>query len=451
MNQARLQALVRWVGVVGLGLAAGCGADREAVTSPSFAKGGGAGPSVAATDPSYGYEGEVAKQVTITGSGFSTGAAAGWERNGAPDPKIQVLSTQFVSSTKLVASITIAPGAAIDLYDVAVTNPDRKKGIGYKLFEVTQAIAIQGTVLAREANELGQIVGESNGGAFFWSAATGLESLAASGTGMDLSDDGLTVAGSLGTSDPATKVAVVWTRSGGSWTQTQLPRDPATSRSNPFGMASDPVTGAPVAIAGVDIYVTKRTVQRQPRLWLPVGGGWQRIVLPNPSVPQNDILAMDVSTGLVVVGNAGQRAAAWEPNGTGGWTPLVVGPPASDIRAINRAGTLAVGRNSQIASYWTRAAGVWAGPFTLPGACTNAYDVDDLGRIAMSGCPSGIPSKPNAAIISPPYGAGNILVLGGFGDLTTGPTLSGMSNLGTWIVGSSTIKNVATGAYWRAF
>jgi hypothetical protein len=94
---------------------------------------------VSAAAPSFGHQGDVAQQVTITGSGFAAGALAAWERNGVPDPKVTVLSTQFVSSSQVIATITIAPDAEISLYDISVTNTDRKKGIGTALYEVTTA------------------------------------------------------------------------------------------------------------------------------------------------------------------------------------------------------------------------------------------------------------------------------------------------------------------------
>ena len=55
------------------------------------------GPSVAATTPATGEQGTVSLQVTIDGNGFATGAVASWERNGVPDPKVTVKSTQFVN------------------------------------------------------------------------------------------------------------------------------------------------------------------------------------------------------------------------------------------------------------------------------------------------------------------------------------------------------------------
>jgi hypothetical protein len=93
--------------------------------------------TVTATDPTHGGQGQINEAVTITGSGFKAGAKASWQRGGVTDPKVTVVSTQFVSSTQLVATITIAADAVLDLYDVAVLNSDRTKGIGNLLFQVT--------------------------------------------------------------------------------------------------------------------------------------------------------------------------------------------------------------------------------------------------------------------------------------------------------------------------
>ena len=97
----------------------------------------GSAVTVTTTDPNHGGQGQVNEAVTITGSGFKAGAKASWQRNGVTDPKVTVVSTQFVSSTQVVATITIASDAILDLYDVAVLNTDRTKGIGNLLFQVT--------------------------------------------------------------------------------------------------------------------------------------------------------------------------------------------------------------------------------------------------------------------------------------------------------------------------
>jgi hypothetical protein len=122
-----------------VGFAVACSTDGPPgptlVGDANFAK-STSGPTVTATVPDSGTQGDVGKQVTITGTGFAAGAVADWERNGQVDPKITVRSTQFVSSTQVIATIDIAPDADVTTYDVAVTNTDRKKGIGSELFAV---------------------------------------------------------------------------------------------------------------------------------------------------------------------------------------------------------------------------------------------------------------------------------------------------------------------------
>jgi hypothetical protein len=131
---------------------------------------------------------------------------------------------------------------------------------------------------------------------------------------------------------------------------------------------------------------------------------------------------------------------------------LLIGPHLSDLNSISSAGTLAVGRNAGVAAYWKRVGGVWTGPFTLPGTCGRATDVDDLGRILVSECDLGPGlNRTNAAVIAPPYTSGDITILGGFGASTDGPQAEAISRQGTWIVGRSKLKNTIVGAYWRIF
>ncbi|HEX9166448.1 MAG TPA: hypothetical protein VF862_11105, partial [Gemmatimonadales bacterium] len=166
--------------------ATACGESGRLVDpgAPSLAKGGGpAGtPSVSAATPAYGYRGETDKAVTISGSGFEPGAVATWERGGVTDGKVVVTSTQFVSSSQLVATLDIAADADISFYDVAVTTLGGKKGIGTEKFEVTTAVVptLDGAgnnSYAWGMNAAGQIVGRSNGNAFFWDPSTGLDNL----------------------------------------------------------------------------------------------------------------------------------------------------------------------------------------------------------------------------------------------------------------------------------
>lgn len=124
-------------------LVACAGDSTNSPTAPGIlaAKGGGAGagPKVNAADPSFGDQGQQLN-VRVLGSGYNPTAVASWERNGAPDPSITVNSTTFVSSSELVANITIAADADTVFYDVAVevllADGSRKKGVGIEKFEV---------------------------------------------------------------------------------------------------------------------------------------------------------------------------------------------------------------------------------------------------------------------------------------------------------------------------
>jgi hypothetical protein len=141
---ARLPQLILETLVV-IAVVAACGdvADRPLIgPEVSLAKGGpsGGAPKVTAADPPSGAQGQ-RLNVRVLGSGFNSTAVASLERGGVVDTKITVHSTTFVSSSEVVADITIAADADIDLYDVAVeieTADGRKKGIGIEKFEVQQ-------------------------------------------------------------------------------------------------------------------------------------------------------------------------------------------------------------------------------------------------------------------------------------------------------------------------
>jgi hypothetical protein len=95
--------------------------------------------SVTAADPAEGSRGQTL-EVRVVGSGFAKGAVASWERGGVADPDVVVLSTDYVSKSELRALIVIDADAATEHYDIAVTNPDKKKGIGSELFKVQEPV-----------------------------------------------------------------------------------------------------------------------------------------------------------------------------------------------------------------------------------------------------------------------------------------------------------------------
>jgi probable HAF family extracellular repeat protein len=173
----RIDRRPRAAALVLLGLVAwGCGAEPS--TAPELARSsgsGGRGPTVRATKPSSAPRGTTL-DVQVLGSGFDQGSRAVWALSGDTTfatTRIKANATTFVSSTELVANITIEADATLDVFDVVVVTLNGKKGIGIELFTVTLQIVDLGlgdgsTALA--VNDNNQIVGRgaTASGAFLW-------------------------------------------------------------------------------------------------------------------------------------------------------------------------------------------------------------------------------------------------------------------------------------------
>lgn len=430
---------------LGVLVSVGCSQPAEP-TRPDLAR-VVAGPSVTAADPSFGRRGDVGLAVTILGSGFDPASQASWELGGTTDPKIVVRSTRFVSSSELVATIDIQSDATLSLYDVAVTTGLGRKGIGTAKFEVTQAQPISGTESAFGVNEGGEVAGRLGpAGAFYWNASSGLVTLGTPGRAYDISEDGRTVAGFTGVCCAGGFVHV---NVGGVWQVTVLPRDPAATSHGAQAVASDPVTGSAVVVGGVEYYAAKGSnLTRKPRLWYPDGaGGWTRVALPAPG-GATDSPVFDVNAAGMAAGSVGGRATVWMPDGPAAWTQATIGGSGSGARAINAAGTVAVGfvaaGGGTAAQYWTVSGGIWTG-HGLPGGCTEAVDVDGAGRILANGCTNGNRNTP--AVIAPPYAAGDVRLLGALGQTGT-TSASRMSAGGAWAVGQADYKSGTVGVRW---
>ena len=153
--------------------------------------GGGGGPKVNSTSPDSGAQ-NTTLSVHVLGSGFSQGTRAIWAINGDTTfavTKVKTNSTTFVSSTELVANITISSDASLSLYDVVALTADGKKGIGIECFTVTTGYTVaelttfSGDVesFGVDVNDAGSIVGygvgSSGGGptlarGFVWHGAS---------------------------------------------------------------------------------------------------------------------------------------------------------------------------------------------------------------------------------------------------------------------------------------
>lgn len=138
MRQRRGRTVFLLSGILTAALIGGC--REEAAMGPGaigaqLAKPGSGDPEVAGTDPT-GATQDTTLDVEVSGSGFDDGSAVELTIGGVPTEKIRTNSTRYRNSRTLIANITIAADADVDLYDVEVTTSSRKKGIGTEMFEV---------------------------------------------------------------------------------------------------------------------------------------------------------------------------------------------------------------------------------------------------------------------------------------------------------------------------
>ena len=170
----------------------------------------GNGPTVKSTDPDTATI-DTTLTVRVFGSGYDQGSRANWAFKGVVSDKIVTNSTVFVSSTELVANITIARNANLGSHDVIVTTAAGKPGIGTELFVVTLKTIGLGTLgglssMAWAINNLGAVVGESKDAAgqdraFLWTKEGGMRNLGTLGgstsRAYDINDAGQVVGTSI--------------------------------------------------------------------------------------------------------------------------------------------------------------------------------------------------------------------------------------------------------------
>jgi len=139
----------RWIGratLLGLttwGLACGETSTQPTIDSiviQAARGGGGSGPKVKvnSTDPT-GAPQDTRLDVTVFGSGFDMTSQVEFLLNRKSTNDIKTNSTKLVDENEVLADITIAADAVVDLFDVKVTAAGgRKRGIGIELFEVSR-------------------------------------------------------------------------------------------------------------------------------------------------------------------------------------------------------------------------------------------------------------------------------------------------------------------------
>jgi uncharacterized membrane protein len=133
------------------------------------AKGGTSGGTSTGLVVSAAFPGAATRDTTldvrIVGSGFARGMVARWAIDSVVVPDVVVNSTRFISSTELLANITVRSDARLADYDIVVTSTKGgKPGIGTEIFDIVQEILLEslgGTSVAVDVNESGQIAGWS--------------------------------------------------------------------------------------------------------------------------------------------------------------------------------------------------------------------------------------------------------------------------------------------------
>ena len=110
-----------------------------------------AAPTVTAVSPTSRGAGAVSQNLTVTGTGFVTGASLATVFSGT---NITVNSTTYVSSTSLTVNISIAAGAAIGTRTFTVTNGDRSTATSGSIFTVNVAPTVTGVSPNTEAQSV---------------------------------------------------------------------------------------------------------------------------------------------------------------------------------------------------------------------------------------------------------------------------------------------------------
>src|SRR3954470_8673957 len=211
-----------------------------------------AGPSVASTKPSYGDRGTTV-DVHVIGSGFTDGAQATWLLHGVADPAhVRTNSTAYVSSTELVANITIASDATLDFWDVQVALRGGKNGVGTESFEITTAQPLGAADHVLAGNETGQSAGY-NGASTAFVADTAFGTLLfGEGQAWALDPLGTMVLGRVGGTPTA------WMRQGttSTYVAVALPISAGQWGGNASAAARD--TSGALLVAGWEVFIAKK-------------------------------------------------------------------------------------------------------------------------------------------------------------------------------------------------
>jgi hypothetical protein len=340
-----------------------------------------AGPGVSSAQPSFGDQGTTL-DVAVLGSGFGTDAQATWLLQGVANGHVHTNSTTWVSSSKVVANITIDNAAELALWDVQISTGG-KNGVGSDVFEVTtaQVLSSQPVTYVEGTNNLGDVVGYTANDAFVFDDATGFVDLGAH-QGWALDPNATVAFGADGTGN-----AIAWTlQPGGTFTQVFLPAAPNSV--GRFATSAARMADGTLLVAGVDATGSKTNQNNRPVVWQWNGSSWSAPTVYAYPAGVTRAFARTVNAlgevGGQVMGSA--TGAIWDNPTT---AVQVDGLP----NAINSAGTLAVGQKTvgraTVPAYW------WRDPLTQAWHTTGVL----LPTIAGGNCSSGIARGLNDALV----------------------------------------------------
>lgn len=343
-----------------------------APTEPRAAK-AAPGVTVSSTRPSYADRGTTV-DVHVIGTGFVAGAQATWLLRGVADPaRVRTNSTTYVSSTEVVANITVSSDADLAYWDVQMMAGG-KNGVGTELFEITTAMSV-GSGVAYGVNDAGDIVGGFN------AAPTTTRAYVVSGADASFSDlglqraraisqDGLVAVGGVDGST-GSPFAGVWTRTAGApWPAAgaRLPDLPGVTQTSGLAYA---VTTLPAE--GLTLITGVLTLPATPVYWESTNGTWTSPARPLPVPPGylgtvNSAMAIDASgdvAGQLNDPSGNSVGVVWR-RVSGGYVadllPRLSGYDVGRVRAVSPDGTILAGNLRQTAkgkqvlapAFWTR-------------------------------------------------------------------------------------------------
>ena len=426
-----------------------------APTEPLFAK-PAPGLTVSSTRPSYADRGTTV-DVHVIGTGFVAGAQATWLLQGVADPaKVRTNSTTYVSSTEVVANVTVSSDADLAFWDVQMMAGG-KNGVGTEVFEITTAEYLGPATFVNGMNEAGQIVGY-DANAFVYDPPFGMLSLGA-GQAWGIDPQGTMVFGRNGSN-----VATAWVRQGAtsSFVAQTLPPAPTAIGGNATSAARDAL--GTLLVGGWQTYPGgKRNSPgtNTPAVWR-FTGTWSAptlLALPAGSVTGavREINGSGQAVGRI---DASDRGAIWDD-------PTTVTAIDGIANGINPSGSIAVGFRggfSGQAVYWYRTtSGAWnstgvALP-TLGGTCgEEARGVNDAGIIVGKSCDAANKSQasvwrldlsgPTPVLVSGPQ---RLPGLGDRGSSTVEQAAAKVSNTSPYVIAGTAASGGGAAVRWRTW